>query len=333
MQMASSASGTGERLAVGLAVGDDRLDAERAAGPQDAQGDLAAVGDEDLPEHPVRRPCRWSTSATTELDDEQLLAVLDGVARLDEAGADDAVARGDDLLGDAQHVDRHRAGRRRARGSRPTSPCAAGRRRPPARWRHACASDRAVDGGSGCGWRCWARGGRSGPRSPERSLAARSPARRSRRTAATRRSAGRRRRTRQAPSRTSSSPSPVAPSLAMRAGRSSPVRRSMAAWSAARSARRGSRRRASCGSGSGTRLHLLPGRRSSSRDQHLDPDQASPRRDRADRAGGRPGCGPRVRATSGSGDLSVGAQRPVASVALVDERRRPGSRRAPRAGR
>ena len=41
----------GQRVAVGLAVGDDGLDAERPAGPQDAQRDLAAVGDEDLAEH------------------------------------------------------------------------------------------------------------------------------------------------------------------------------------------------------------------------------------------------------------------------------------------
>ena len=40
-----------ERVAVGLAVGDDRLDAERPAGAQDPQRDLAAVGDEDLAEH------------------------------------------------------------------------------------------------------------------------------------------------------------------------------------------------------------------------------------------------------------------------------------------
>ena len=41
----------------------------------------------------------------SELDDDELLAVLDRVARLDEARADDAVHRGDDLLGDAEHVD------------------------------------------------------------------------------------------------------------------------------------------------------------------------------------------------------------------------------------
>ena len=56
MQIASSASWTGSDVAVGLAVGDDGLDAERPAGAQDAQGDLAAVGDEDLAEHG-----QWST--------------------------------------------------------------------------------------------------------------------------------------------------------------------------------------------------------------------------------------------------------------------------------
>src|SRR5262249_36611259 len=38
-------------LAIGLAVGDDRLDAEGPAGAEDAEGDLATVGDEDLSEH------------------------------------------------------------------------------------------------------------------------------------------------------------------------------------------------------------------------------------------------------------------------------------------
>ena len=41
----------GQRFAVGLAVGDDRLDAELAAAAQDPQRDLAAIGDEDLAEH------------------------------------------------------------------------------------------------------------------------------------------------------------------------------------------------------------------------------------------------------------------------------------------
>ena len=39
------------RVAVGLRIDDDRLDAELAAGALDAQGDLAAVGDQDLLEH------------------------------------------------------------------------------------------------------------------------------------------------------------------------------------------------------------------------------------------------------------------------------------------
>ncbi len=40
-----------QRVAVGLAVGDDRLGTERPTRPQDPEGDLAAVGDEDLAEH------------------------------------------------------------------------------------------------------------------------------------------------------------------------------------------------------------------------------------------------------------------------------------------
>ena len=92
MQIASSASWTGQGLAVGLAVGDDRLDAERPAGAQDAQRDLAAVGDEDLAEHRSGVPGR--RRAVAELDDDELLAVLDGVARLHEARADEPVDRG-----------------------------------------------------------------------------------------------------------------------------------------------------------------------------------------------------------------------------------------------
>ena len=41
----------GARVAVRLAVGHDRADAQAAAGAQDAQGDLAPVGDEDAAEH------------------------------------------------------------------------------------------------------------------------------------------------------------------------------------------------------------------------------------------------------------------------------------------
>ena len=40
-----------QRLTVGLAIGDDRLDAQLAAGTNDAQRDLAAIGDQDLLEH------------------------------------------------------------------------------------------------------------------------------------------------------------------------------------------------------------------------------------------------------------------------------------------
>ena len=40
-----------QRVLVGLGVDRDRLDAELAAGADDAQRDLAAVGDQDLLEH------------------------------------------------------------------------------------------------------------------------------------------------------------------------------------------------------------------------------------------------------------------------------------------
>ena len=42
---------------VGVAVDGDRTDAQGAQGPDDAAGDLAAVGDEDGAEH--GRGCRW----------------------------------------------------------------------------------------------------------------------------------------------------------------------------------------------------------------------------------------------------------------------------------
>ena len=50
-----------ERARVGLGVDGDGLDAELAAGAQDAQRDLAAVGDEDLLEH-RRRPAPLTPS-------------------------------------------------------------------------------------------------------------------------------------------------------------------------------------------------------------------------------------------------------------------------------
>ena len=61
----------GQRLAIGLAVGDDGLDPERPARPQDSEGDLAAVGDEDLAEHqaslasPARSAARAVASSMT----------------------------------------------------------------------------------------------------------------------------------------------------------------------------------------------------------------------------------------------------------------------------
>ena len=51
MQMASSARLDVHGLVVGLGIDGDRLDAEFLAGADDAQGDFAAVGDEDFVEH------------------------------------------------------------------------------------------------------------------------------------------------------------------------------------------------------------------------------------------------------------------------------------------
>ena len=241
----------GQRLAIAFAVGDDGLDPEGAAGAQDPQRDLAAVRDEDLAEHQrrlggSRRVGGGGPARTVEADGIELLAVLDGVAQLDEARAEDPVDGRHDLLGHAQDV----------HGAEPVAG-------PDARRRHEGRSgredadrrrgrDRAATLGPG-GLRLErpverSPGARLGPIRPARAprdagaIAGRSGpaalavAGRRGRGMGPARPAGRRSRTRQPPSRTSSSPRPVAPSLAMRAGSSSSVRRSMAAWSAARSA-------------------------------------------------------------------------------------------------
>ena len=123
-----------------------------------------------------------------------------------------------------------------------------------------------------------------------------------------------------APSRTSSSPRPVAPSLATRAGSSSSVRRSMAAWSAARSAALDGS--APPGSGAMTRrARARPPRGPVGR------RATSPRCPRTDRAtAGIEQVAEAVREAAVRalghlrlGDLSVGAQGPVAPVALVDQ--------------
>ena len=105
MQTVSSASSTCFEVAVGRRVHGDGLDAELAAGAQDAQRDLAAVGDDDFVEHAVAR-CSCS------FDDEQRLPELDGIAVLDQDRDDAAGLVGFDLvhhlhrLDDAEHVAR-----------------------------------------------------------------------------------------------------------------------------------------------------------------------------------------------------------------------------------
>ena len=60
MQMASSASCTCSDCVVGLGINGQGLDAQLAAGPHDAQGDLAAVGDEQRFDHgALRGKCCW----------------------------------------------------------------------------------------------------------------------------------------------------------------------------------------------------------------------------------------------------------------------------------
>ena len=81
MQTDSSASAHVLRVAVGLGMDDDGLDAELAARALDAQRDLAAIGDQDLVEQLVGAaapPCGLL------LDHEQRLAELDRLAVFDE---------------------------------------------------------------------------------------------------------------------------------------------------------------------------------------------------------------------------------------------------------
>ena len=90
-----------QRVLVRLGIDGDRLDAQLAAGMDDAQRDLAAVGDQDLLEH---------RAIYAGLDREQPFAVLDGLAVLHVDLDDLAVALGVDLvhelhrLDDAEHL-------------------------------------------------------------------------------------------------------------------------------------------------------------------------------------------------------------------------------------
>ena len=104
-------------------VRDDGLDAERAAGAQDAQRDLAAIGDEDALEHqstprsgpaPSRGAARVAASAaragaaapsTRCRDEHERLAVLDRLAGRRERADDDAVGRRRHVMVDAEHLD------------------------------------------------------------------------------------------------------------------------------------------------------------------------------------------------------------------------------------
>src|SRR5439155_10165884 len=106
-------------VAVGLAVDGDDLDAQLLAGPDDPQGDLAAVGDQDALEHdggPVvggrgegeegrkggglassspflpSSPSPLLRRSGGGIVAEQHLAVLDGLAVLDDDLDDDAAA-------------------------------------------------------------------------------------------------------------------------------------------------------------------------------------------------------------------------------------------------
>ena len=65
-----------QRLAVGLGVHGDRLDAELAAGADDAQRDLAAIGDQDLLEHARSGPVTGgAVSGTSSKRDHELVSL------------------------------------------------------------------------------------------------------------------------------------------------------------------------------------------------------------------------------------------------------------------
>ena len=105
---------SGQAFPVRLAVGHDRADAERSAGAQDSQSDLAAVRDQDLGEHQAFptalgwRSARGPSSPSARSGGSirtRLLPVLDRLAGLGKARADHAVDRRDNVLLDTQHVD------------------------------------------------------------------------------------------------------------------------------------------------------------------------------------------------------------------------------------
>ena len=110
----------GQRLAVGLAVGHDRLDAQRPAGTQDAQRDLPPVGDQDLAEHQaagaVRSDIGGGTPSSMTISSWPYSTASPGSTRLGPTtpsiGATTSWAH-------AEHVDRARAGRRPAPATRP----------------------------------------------------------------------------------------------------------------------------------------------------------------------------------------------------------------------
>ena len=86
----------GERIAIGLAVGDDGLDAEGSAGADDPEGDLTAVGDKDAGEHSATLRCRGRGSMRPGLgrggvDVEERLPVFHGLSLLREVPRDHAV--------------------------------------------------------------------------------------------------------------------------------------------------------------------------------------------------------------------------------------------------
>ena len=227
-------AGPASDVAVGLAVGDDGLDAERPAGAQDPQRDLAAVGDEDLAEHAsgLRGAARTANSMT--ISSWPYSTASPASTRLapttPSAGATTSWGTPSMSTAPSRSPARTRVpgARVRAAAGRCRRPASVATIRPSSR----AAPSRAVATVAAVAAVAAARPrpSRPGPtgvrpvlavrpsvpaRRGPRPARSRSPGRRSRAGARRAPSAGRRRRTRQSPSRTSSSPRPVAPSLAI----------------------------------------------------------------------------------------------------------------------
>ena len=99
MQTVSSDEQHVLQVGIGGGMHGNRLDAHLAAGAQNTERDLAAIGDDDFVEH-VAPACLFVPAL---VDDEQRLAILDGFAVLYAYGLDHA---GDVRLDLVHHLHR-----------------------------------------------------------------------------------------------------------------------------------------------------------------------------------------------------------------------------------